>query len=175
VKLSTTLLAALLQATGRQAARAALQAQDVDVPPTVLPVLSAVGQQTRMLGFSATTPARESFTTTGARTQPPSTGANTLTLCTFGQGMWRVFCELDSQADWTALQTSAEVRLQDPTGASANRLMQHVSAANVPQHTSFTVDLLVPDDGWTIQLVTGSTVAAQNTQSWAQLFVNRLL
>lgn len=177
MKFSSDILARLLAATGKGASRAALQAQDLDIAPQYIPILTPMGPLARFAGVVATDVQRESTITSLNVATPPSTGATVRPVIALGRGAWDITLQLDCVSDYSGAVPNnlASVQIQDPTGGAVGPLMRFYASANVPQHGSLKFQLVLSDDNWIIQLNSGATIAGQNHNEQLSVYAARLL
>lgn len=179
MKFSSDLLSKLLLATGRQTGREALQAQDLQLLPVLMPVATVPGPLQRFGGFDNSVIERESFIARQSASQGPSSGQIVRTIVLVGRGLWRIVAQLDSMADYTLAPTSNNgsaflVLADSSAAANAIVLAEHWAAANVPQHTTLNFDLLLPDDNWAFNVTNGVTGVGQTNINSATIIASRL-
>lgn len=136
---------------------------ELDVPALLVPVITIPREFPRLAGFVDTTPQRQSFMASDSAARAASEPAATVTLATFGRGLWGVELNASLLADFSQVPASAfnnRVELVDPAG-TAVILLGLYQQTNVPQYRKGRYVFLFTEDSWRIDIVVAATGVGQ--------------
>jgi len=176
VKISSDVLARVLQATGKQAGIEALQAQDLQVIPAFYPMLRAMGPIQRFGGFAPGARQTDTFMRRDAVAQNGVNPGTDKLLATFSRGLWRITGQLRSMCDFTpaGITSAGFVNFVDDLG-NITSWLETIEFLNLPQQANAQWEVCFPTDDWTLHFVTGQSGAGQNVFVSTSIYAERLL
>jgi len=175
VRLATPLLFDL--ARGVDVQQIGAVESSIEVPPGILPIAELPIAQLPTVSFNVLDAQRASFfqQATLIRTNQAE---STVTICTFGQGLWYLFFSLWYVANFdafTAGGNGARILLGDSTAALRNLLQMEPVIAGGPHVQDVILRALLPDDGWVAQLNVFTTGVGQTSHAKATVTAAKLL
>jgi len=149
--------------------------QDLLIPGVLQPILTIPGATAR-LPILNTTEQQSSFIASSTAAQAASAAAATITLCTFGRGLWRMLLTAGFVASFVEASGGVDncIQLVDPGQTNLIRLIKFFGATT-PQFASIVFDILFLEGGWAVFLRFGATGVGQTIDMTAGIVASKLL
>jgi len=149
----------------------------LELPPAVLPIVELPLAQLPTVSFNVLDPQRASFFQHAALIRTNQVDS-TVTICTFGAGLWYLFLSLWFVSNFdafTAAGNGARILLGDSTAALRPLLQMEPVIAGGPHVQDILLRALFPDDGWVLQLNVFTTGVGQTSHAKASVTAAKLL